>query len=218
MGRYRYYLVIGSSLILTAVVIGYLIKSLGNPYLNSFLSHEFYTILYPYVPIRSFMLIISASASVLAVGVYLLVMLIYVVLKTPKDDVRRRYLILTIVALILADAVVALLKWSLRVPRPFWGSGFVGYTYPSGHVTRSAVVAYLAPKVFGGKLGRYLPLVTWSWVVLTCLSRVVLGAHYVIDTVGGVLIGLGTSLVIMSIYEFLRTNVVIIREEAVKRG
>ncbi len=214
--KVKSYLVLGIAFITLATVLGIYMKFLGNPSLDMSLSYEIYSLINSSHSLHSFMLVISYSASVLAVGVYLLIMLIYVMVGTNKDDIRRRYLIITIIALILADVVVAILKFSLRIPRPPWAIESSGYTYPSGHVTRSSVLAILIPKVFGGKLGNYLMIITWVWVFLTCLSRVSLGAHYVIDVVGGVLTGVGSAALLLSIYEFLRTSVVIIREEATK--
>lgn len=66
-------------------------------------------------------------------------------------------------------------------------------SFPSGHVANAATLAAL------------LAIILWRWwvvaagavyVVLMALSRTYLGAHWVSDTVGGLLIGAGVALVL----------------------
>lgn len=66
-------------------------------------------------------------------------------------------------------------------------------SFPSGHVTNAATIAVA--------LGLILQR-TWVWVagvvyvVLMALSRTYLGAHWVLDTVGGALLGAGLALIL----------------------
>ena len=66
-------------------------------------------------------------------------------------------------------------------------------SFPSGHVANAATLAAL------------LAIILWRWwvvaagsvyVVLMALSRTYLGAHWVSDTVGGLLIGAGVALIV----------------------
>ena len=66
-------------------------------------------------------------------------------------------------------------------------------SFPSGHVANAATLAAL------------LAIILWRWwvvvagavyVVLMALSRTYLGAHWISDTVGGLLIGAGVALIV----------------------
>src|SRR5690606_18437396 len=69
----------------------------------------------------------------------------------------------------------------------------VGASYPSGHVANAASMAV----VLAISLSRW-----WVWfagiafIVLMALSRTYLGAHWLSDTVGGALIGVGIAVIV----------------------
>ena len=70
-------------------------------------------------------------------------------------------------------------------------------SFPSGHVANAAVIAVA--------LGVIVP-VAWVWVLgalytaLMALSRTYLGAHWLSDTVGGVLVGAGVALMVWALF------------------
>ena len=72
-------------------------------------------------------------------------------------------------------------------------------SFPSGHVANAATLAAV------------LAVVTWRWwvvvagavyVVLMAISRTYLGAHWVTDTVGGLLIGAGVAVVLWAPFAY----------------
>ena len=72
-------------------------------------------------------------------------------------------------------------------------------SFPSGHVANAATLAAV------------LAIVTWRWwvvlvgsvyVILMALSRTYLGAHWVSDTVGGLLIGAGAAIILWAPFAF----------------
>jgi membrane-associated phospholipid phosphatase len=82
------------------------------------------------------------------------------------------------------------------VEEPF--AAHAGYSFPSGHATNNAIVVtvllLLLRPVLSTTARRVLLAVGAAWVVLTCLDRLFMGAHFPSDVVAGVLLGCGLSL------------------------
>jgi membrane-associated phospholipid phosphatase len=108
---------------------------------------------------------------------------------------RRKWTALYIaVASLVSTVVVHLLKWVLGRERPAEIMlSIESGSFPSGHVANAATLATL------------LAIIVWRWwivaagavyVVLMALSRTYLGAHWLSDTVGGLLLGAGVALVL----------------------
>lgn len=95
--------------------------------------------------------------------------------------------------LALSNALNAIVKHALRMPRPYWLDAGVGvveqsqYGFPSNHVqTAAALYPFIA--YWAGKL--WVWLVAVFFILLMALSRVYLGVHFLHDVAGGALIGL----------------------------
>ena len=121
--------------------------------------------------------------------------LVAIVLVVVLVIVRRRWTALYVaVAFLASNLVVQLLKLVLSRARPedilvSIQSG----SFPSGHVANAATLAVV------------LAVIGWRWwvfvaggayVLLMALSRTYLGAHWVSDTVGGLLIGAAVAVIV----------------------
>ncbi len=129
------------------------------------------------------------------VGVFVVPILTAVVLLV----VRRPWAALYFVVASAASAgLVQLLKslYGRARPEDIMVTSDFG-SFPSGHVANAATIAVA--------LGIIVPHV-WVWVlgavytVLMAISRTYLGAHWLSDTVGGVLVGAGAALVLWALF------------------
>jgi len=108
---------------------------------------------------------------------------------------RRRWAALYyLIAVILSAGIVQLLKNIIGRPRPedmIITSDFG--SFPSGHSANAATMAVTLAIIFAR---------TWIWIAgviytaLMMLSRTYLGAHWISDTVAGLLIGVGVAIII----------------------
>ncbi len=97
-------------------------------------------------------------------------------------------------ALALSMVVVLVLKAGLRVPRPPGAPGDGGagllsgvdvYSFPSGHVARASTLA----AYFQGRARRIQAALLWLWVLGVAVSRLVLGAHWLMDVAASLPLG-----------------------------
>ena len=70
-----------------------------------------------------------------------------------------------------------------------------GFSFPSGHATYNAIVVtilfLLLRPVLGATARRVLLGAGALWVLITCVDRLLLGAHFLSDVIAGVLLGCG---------------------------
>ena len=94
--------------------------------------------------------------------------------------------------LVVSAVLDAVLKLVFRIPRPGGGAVPEGllqalefYSYPSGHSTRAVAVSLL----LGGEYGYPWNILLYTWATAVCLTRVLLGVHWLSDVVGGAAAG-----------------------------
>lgn len=126
-----------------------------------------------------------------------------VVWGTGDNDWKARALWLGAGILITATLVM-IIKFTVRRQRPTgeWGEIYRKtdpHSFPSGHAARAGMLAAmgvgLGPAWFAGVLLVWAPLVT--------LARVLMGVHYVLDVVVGVLFGTGMGLLVLWAHSFI---------------
>jgi len=107
---------------------------------------------------------------------------------------RRWAALYFIVASALSAGVVQLLKTTFGRARPteILVTADLG-SFPSGHVANAATLAVVLIILLQR---RWLWIASVTYTILMILSRTYLGAHWLSDTVGGALIGVGIALIL----------------------
>lgn len=98
--------------------------------------------------------------------------------------------LVTFAGLALVEIVVIGIKWVVRRRRPVGTDGMIyrrtdPYSFPSGHAARAVLLSLLALRM--GPVPVFIAIVAWS--PFMAISRIAIGIHYVLDVVGGALLG-----------------------------
>ena len=112
-------------------------------------------------------------------------------------QLSRSHTMWMLVMVVLAAAVMVVLKTGIAAPRPP-GATADGFGFPSGH-TLMATVGYGA-LVWGSR--RRWELLAAAVIVVVGASRVLIGAHYIVDVVAGWMLGIG---MLMAGHRWIRT-------------
>lgn len=121
---------------------------------------------------------------------------------------RKRLALSLLGAGMAAYLTAGFLKEIIMQPRPAnrwpeiiareWGP--VSYGFPSGHAALVTAMAVTLWPYVSKNLRPWLVVL----VVLVCLSRITLGMHFIIDVIGGVVIGLGAALAVRILMKYVR--------------
>jgi len=164
-------------------------------FINNGLNNPFFNFLMP---------AITNFGSLTAMAIICVLMYIF------GGEKTRKIALLGLVALLLANVVVYLLKIIVAEPRPFavlpnviqLVSESEAYGFPSGHAASSfAVMMVIGLKYrlhIKGKTYRLLyPLLAFASLI--AFSRVYIGVHYPLDVVFGAIVGILSALIVIYI-------------------
>ncbi|KAJ8931216.1 hypothetical protein NQ314_015913 [Rhamnusium bicolor] len=68
------------------------------------------------------------------------------------------------------------------------------FSFPSGHASRAVFVSYFFIRLYSIPMICFPPLLAWTTAV--CLSRILMNRHYILDVLGGCLLGLFDGLIL----------------------
>ncbi|MGZ8803941.1 MAG: phosphatase PAP2 family protein [Microbacterium sp.] len=151
------------------------------------------------VDLASPLLTVFARAMDFVGGGWFGVILVPVVCVIALLLLKRPWSALFFVAVSIASAgVVQVLKQVFGRARPdeILVVADVG-SFPSGHAANAATLAALAFLLFPRL---WVAIVAGIWMVLMALSRTAVHAHWLSDTVGGVLVGIGVTLIVAGLF------------------
>jgi membrane-associated phospholipid phosphatase len=133
-------------------------------------------------------------------------------------------------AIVIAISMIVLLpigviaKDAVARPRPIIPKSdyLIGadseFGFPSGHALIVSAGAAVALLLFSNTPKRLMiSLALAVEAALVCISRVYVGGHYPLDVVGGILLGVGVSLIFVGVDKSIETLLMPLRKKIIKR-
>ncbi|KAK0587389.1 hypothetical protein LWI29_022067 [Acer saccharum] len=124
---------------------------------------------------------------------------------------RRSFAIPFIAGLLIDLLFIGLVKSIFRRSRPHYNPNMIPavsvdhFSFPSGHASRVFFIAAFASFFAVFESTSWFLLFVWTWALLTSVSRVFLGRHFVLDVLAGACLGV---LEALFVFRFLRLSIV----------
>ena len=141
---------------------------------------------------------LTNSISVVSIGIPVLVLLVS---ELRKDQSTRKKVVIVLVCLGFSGIMSSAVKNMVQKPRPFVIdsrieklSGGGSYSFPSGHTTEAVCAATIMIFTFRKW---YVWFFYIGWASTIMYSRMALGVHDIFDLMGGIAIGLGSTLLVL---------------------
>ena len=119
-------------------------------------------------------------------------------------------------SILVLTFLVPVIKNLVERPRPlvpqadFLLAADKEYAFPSGHATIVAAGVAVVLALYRGSARRTIISIILSFeVVLVCVSRVYVGAHYPLDVLGGILLGIGVSFIFVGSIKSIESQIML---------
>jgi membrane-associated phospholipid phosphatase len=127
------------------------------------------------------------------------------------------------ISILVLTFLVPIIKNLVERPRPlvpkvdFLLATDKEYSFPSGHATIVSAGAAVVLVLFSRSAKRLAISISLSVeAALVCISRVYVGAHYPLDVLGGILLGVGVSLIFVGLEKHIESAMVVLRKNILK--
>ena len=119
-------------------------------------------------------------------------------------------------SILVLTFLVPVIKYLVERPRPlvpqadFLLAADKEYAFPSGHATIVAAGVAVVLALYRGSARRtFISIILSFEVVLVCVSRVYVGAHYPLDVLGGILLGIGVSFIFVGSIKSIESQIMV---------
>ena len=119
-------------------------------------------------------------------------------------------------SILVLTFLVPVIKNLVERPRPlvpqadFLLAADKEYAFPSGHATIVAAGVAVVLTLYRGSARRtFISIILSFEVVLVCVSRVYVGAHYPLDVLGGILLGIGVSFIFVGSIKSIESQIMV---------
>jgi undecaprenyl-diphosphatase len=130
--------------------------------------------------------------------------------------VGKKVAVIMVLLMIILIPIGSVTKDIIKKPRPlipkedFILPADAEYAFPSGHALIVSANAAVVLALFRNtRKQRIISFILATEAALVCLSRIYVGGHYPLDVVGGILLGVGISFIIIGLHEKIETMMMI---------